>query len=265
MTPFLNVNGESVNLQTALQWASLAGDQALEKRTIQNAVIVQYAAKNGIKASKADMQTVFDELRYAMGLESAEAMTQWMKERNFDLKAMQEFCEITSIRNKMRAAITDAQIRERYAEVQTKSETVDLYAIFLPTEDQAKELKAQAEEGESFLALAKEHSTDADTARQGGFIGSTSRGSLDGAVEAAAFGGKEGDIIGPFKTEKEYAIYQVGKHHKPTLEEAAFALREAMFEETIHDLAEKAEVEQVVLKQNINPFAEESDEESDED
>lgn len=259
MTAFLKVNGDTIDIRTALQWQLIAGNQDFARETIKNAVIVQNAAKKGLKASQEDMQNVLDEMRYAMGLESAEAMNQWLKERALDLDAMQGFCEITALRNKMRAGVTEAQIQERYAEVQTKSETVELYAVFASSDDKAKEIKAQAEEGESFLQLARDNSNDADSARQGGFIGATSRGELAGEVEAAVFGGKAGDIIGPFKTEDGYAVYMIGKRHKPTLDEARFGLREAIFEESIHELAEKADVEQLILGLNVSPFAEDKE------
>lgn len=259
MTAFLKVNGETIDVRTALQWQLIGDDQGFAQETLKNVVVLQSAAKTGMKASKEDMQVVVDEMRYAMGLESKEAMNQWMNERGLDLAAVQGFCEITSLRNKMRAGITDAQVQERFSEIQTKGETVELYGIFSDSEDTAKELKAQANEGESFLQLAKDHSIDQETGRQGGFIGATGRGELAGEVEAAAFSGKEGDIIGPFKTDDDYAIYMIGKLHKPTYEDEEFGLREALFEESIHELAEKADVEQLILGLKVNPFAEDKD------
>ena len=254
MTAFLTVNEEEIDLLTALRWQMIIGNHSLAQETIKNAVVRQYAEEYEIEASAEEMQKVFKEFRYALGLESAEATSAWLKSHGVDLEAMQDFCEICSLRNRIRASITDEDIQEQYTETRTILQRVDLYAIFTASEEECAELRAQIEEGENFLALAKEHSTDPESAKKGGYLGETRRDELSGEVEAAAFGGKPGDLIGPVKMDDYYVLYMIGAILSPTLEEVREKIREELFEQLILDYAMSAEVEQKVLGITGNPF-----------
>ena len=264
MTAFLTVNDEEIDLETALRWQMIAGNHTFAQETIKNAVVRQYAEANGIEATAEELQTVFNEFRYALGLESAEATNAWLKTHGLDLQALQDFCEICALRNRIRASVTDDEIQERYTETRTSLERVDLYAIFSASQDESAELRAQVEEGENFLALAREHSTDPESAKKGGYLGETSREELSGEVEAAAFGGKPGDLVGPIKDDEDFVLYMVGERMAPTLEAMREKIREDLFEGLILDYAVNAEVEQNALGIRGNPFKDDEDFEEDE-
>lgn len=68
-------------------------------------------------------------------------------------------------------------------------------------EARARDLLARAEAGESFEALAREHSQDGGTAAQGGDLGVLTRTQLPGELGSAIFSMDEGEIEGPVKTD----------------------------------------------------------------
>ncbi len=84
----------------------------------------------------------------------------------------------------------------------------------------AKELVAKLKADRSaFAEFAREHSQDNDkddgSAQRGGDLGWFGKGSMVKPFEAAAFGAKLGEIIGPVKSEFGYHIIQVTGRREP--------------------------------------------------
>ena len=73
----------------------------------------------------------------------------------------------------------------------------------------AKEVEHQLEDGGDFAKLAKENSQDPGSAANGGDLGCLGRGETVAEFEQAAFGAKQGEIVGPVKTEFGYHIIEV--------------------------------------------------------
>lgn len=87
--------------------------------------------------------------------------------------------------------------------------------IFIKDENRAKEIADRAKKGEDFAALAKEFSEDTKSRDAGGDIGWISKGQLvaDNQMlpefDEAAFKAKNGEIIGPIKTNPGYEIAKI--------------------------------------------------------
>ncbi len=64
----------------------------------------------------------------------------------------------------------------------------------------AQNLVAQLKKGADFATLAKANSDDIGTKDNGGLLPIFERGRMEKAFEDAAFGGKQGDIVGPIET-----------------------------------------------------------------
>ena len=75
----------------------------------------------------------------------------------------------------------------------------------------AEEVKQQLQNGGDFAKLAKEYSQDPGSKDKGGDLGCQPKGSFVPAFEEAAFGAKQGEIVGPVKTEFGYHIIKVNK------------------------------------------------------
>lgn len=78
-------------------------------------------------------------------------------------------------------------------------------------EKKAKEVKKQLENGGDFAKLAKEYSQDPGSKDKGGDLGCQGKGSFVPAFEDAVFGAKQGEIVGPVKTEFGYHVIKVNE------------------------------------------------------
>lgn len=132
-------------------------------------------------------------------------------------------------------------------------EQVQARHILVDTEDEAKAIIAQLQEGADFAELAKEKSTDTGSKESGGYLGSFGKGKMVPEFEAAAFAQKVGTYTTtPVKSEFGYHIILVEDHKEATKanyetakdQVAADALADAKaqkFEAYIADLRTKAE------------------------
>ena len=80
----------------------------------------------------------------------------------------------------------------------------------------AKELVAKLKADRSaFAELARKHSKDKTNAKKGGDLGWFGKGKMVKPFDAAAFGAKLGEIVGPVKSEFGYHIIQVTGRREP--------------------------------------------------
>ncbi|SMP51566.1 peptidylprolyl isomerase [Anoxynatronum buryatiense] len=120
--------------------------------------------------------------------------------------------------------------------------------ILVDTEEKARELRSQLDEGADFALLAAEHST-CPSAAQGGDLGSFGRGQMVPAFENAAFSMEAGDISDPVQTEFGWHVILVNERINETddFEEAKdyiiSQLRQDQLMAHIEALRESAEVQ----------------------
>jgi peptidyl-prolyl cis-trans isomerase C len=80
--------------------------------------------------------------------------------------------------------------------------------ILVKTEDQARDLQKRLNNGESFDELAKRFST-CPSGKKGGDLGWFGKGMMVPEFEKAAFEGKEGEIVGPVKSQFGYHMIKI--------------------------------------------------------
>ncbi len=80
--------------------------------------------------------------------------------------------------------------------------------ILVAEKELAEELKAKLDEGEEFVKLAEEYS-QCPSKKRGGDLGWFGKGAMVRPFEVAAFGAKEGEVVGPVKTEFGWHIIYV--------------------------------------------------------
>ena len=76
-------------------------------------------------------------------------------------------------------------------------------------EDLANDVKGEIEDGGDFAALAKEHSQDPSNKDKGGDLGCVPKGQFVPEFDDAAFGAKEGELVGPVETEFGFHLIEV--------------------------------------------------------
>ena len=137
------------------------------------------------------------------------------------------------------------QAAQYFAENRLDFESALISRIHLSGEDLGRELVLQLrEEDASFSDLAKLHSEDPKSKLQGGFIGRVVRKDLAAVVSSAVFGGKPGDILGPFKIGKAFQIVRVEALTPAKLTpEARDTAIEALYKEWLDETRPKVSIE----------------------
>lgn len=80
--------------------------------------------------------------------------------------------------------------------------------ILVNSEKDAKDILAKINSGESFEDLAKKHST-CPSGKKGGDLGWFGKGMMVKEFEDASFSAKDGDVVGPVRTQFGYHIIKV--------------------------------------------------------
>lgn len=254
MTNFMKVDGAEIDLKTALQWRAAIGDDSFVQSVATDAAVIQYCAEKGISATAAEIQLVFNELRYTAELEKAEQTTAWMAENGLDEQSVAQACEITALSNKIRESISEDELKETFLEAQATYDVAEIYNITVDDEGLANEIVSQLEDEEdSFYNLAVEHSIDEDSYLKGGYTGEMTRNSVRAEAEAAIFGASNGDVVGPIKEDDDYTIYMVHKVVKPEFDDVKETIRDGIFEELLEGLPGTSVVEVLPLGTKSEP------------
>ncbi len=121
-------------------------------------------------------------------------------------------------------AVTDADLRETFVQINTVYDARHLYARDRATADA---LRQRLLGGETFEALARETFADSTLAASGGRLGEFGHDDLDPAFEAAAFRLPVGQVSEPVRTATGYSVIRVdARASNPLLTESDFARKQ---------------------------------------
>jgi len=137
-----------------------------------------------------------------------------MKTVSFTEPEFREAFKISLLREKLLKKIT--------ANTAASEEQVWARHILVSEEQQAKDLMARLQKGESWDALAKELSKDTSNKDSGGDLGWFSKNKMVPEFADAAFALKVGDVSQPVKTSFGFHIIQVLGHEERPLDQTAF-------------------------------------------
>jgi peptidyl-prolyl cis-trans isomerase C len=144
------------------------------------------------------------------------------------------------LQDKLGAAVTDAALKARYdAEVAKFVPEDEIHAvhILVNTEDEAKAIIAQLDQGGDFAAIAKEKSTDKGSGQAGGDLGWFGKGQMVKPFEDAAFALAAGQYTKtPVKSDFGYHVIKVLEKRKsapPSFDDQKDDLARQLGRETI--------------------------------
>lgn len=123
--------------------------------------------------------------------------------------------------------------------------------------EQAQSLRERLAQGESFEALARQHSQDPGSAALGGDLGWFGRGRMVAPFEEAVFGARPGEVVGPVETEFGYHLIRVDARADQEVQLAALTQPVGTTSATLRALREKAEDVQYYTTEG-GDFAEEA-------
>lgn len=188
-----------------------------------------------------------------------------------DFQRQLDFLKVRALRGayvsqKIDGAITDEQLQaaydKQYADYKGPEE-IHARHILVKTEDEAKDIIKQLDDGADFEELAKEKSTG-PSAKTGGDLGYFTSGQMVKPFEDAAFALDKGAYTEkPVKTQFGWHVIKVeDKRHKekPTLEEVSDQLRQpllrAAYQAEMEKLKANSDIE--ILDENLKKAAEEA-------
>ena len=190
-----------------------------------------YASEHNITASDKEVDQEIEKIKKQVGdqarsssgqdLSNQEAYEQALKQNNITEEELRdnirENLPVQKVQEKVagNAETTDEEIQKYYeqnkeAQFTTPEQRCVRHILFTKDQKQkAEDVKKQLEDGADFAKLAKQYSQDPGSAEKGGDLGCLGKGETVPPFEEAAFGAKEGEIVGPVKTQFGYHILEV--------------------------------------------------------
>lgn len=170
------------------------------QQTVQQMIIFKvFDQKYGKDVSDKEVQAKFDETKKnieAQGGNFADQLKQaGLTEKSYKEQIKQSLAYQAGI--KAHIKITDADLKAAW---ETFHPEVEAEIIQVATEDEAKEIKKQLDDGGDFAKIAKEKSTDEATKKDGGKVKFDSQTeTISEPVKTAAFKLKDGEVSEPIQ------------------------------------------------------------------
>jgi peptidyl-prolyl cis-trans isomerase C len=189
-----------------------------------------YASEHNITVSDKEVDQEIEKIKKQVGdqarssgqdLSNQEAYEQALKQNNITEEELRddirENLPVQKVQEKVagNAEPTDGEIKKFYeqnkeAQFTTPEQRCVRHILFNKDQKQkAEDVKKQLENGADFAKLAKKYSQDPGSAAKGGDLGCLGKGQTVPDFEKAAFGAKQGEIVGPVKTQFGYHVLEV--------------------------------------------------------
>lgn len=242
--PGIVVNGEVVTVAQVMAGAKFSGRLAFIHQARDAALIRQEAEARGLEVSGEEIQEAANAFRAERGLQGSRETLAWLSDRSLSLEEWEGGLEQELLARRVRDAVVGGRIQEHFAQHLLSHGGAEISQLLVKDEGLASELALQVtEEGADFHALARRYSVDGATRPAGGYRGMVRRGELGPAAQAAVFGGREGQVVGPFRAREGWWLLKVEKLHPPILDDT---LRERLaaelFEEWLSVRREQAAI-----------------------
>lgn len=238
------VNGVEITKDRLFdELAANGGEQALTN-LINQELVNQEAAKKNITVTDADIDAEIESYQTQFGSEEAlnQALVQYGMTMDDLRKQVVMELKLTKLLEPQ-IKVTDDQIKETfesYKDSFNTPEQVRASVILVATEQEAKDVVKQLDEGADFAELAKSKSLDPATKEQGGDTDFFARGEKEEAVEEAAFKLAKGEVSEPVKTSEGYQVIKVTdkkEAHEATLEEKKEEIRKGLISQQVSSMS----------------------------
>ena len=222
----LELRQESGSAEEANQQFEAEKAQLL-KSYIHTKLLLQKAEEFGLDADiDVDVAAYLENMRQEMGIPSLDVLDQYLKQQGSSLqkfrqKVKDNMMTESLVRNFVYGKITlltpevEAYYNENIQQFAVPAK-VDLAEVLFLTEGKdraavrmkAEEALARLEKGESFESIAKEYS-EGPTASKGGEIGTFNKGTMNAALEEAAFQTDVGEHSGIIESDYGFQVIKV--------------------------------------------------------
>ena len=220
----IQINETQIRLSYIVKLMRAANKDTLHDLFTQRGLVFQIAQREKIAISQNKLQKGIDQWRYKNRLESVEDTENYLSQRNISFTDMAKEIEYQMLQERLKAQITTEQIQAHFASQKLASERREIYYILVNERDVAEEIALQIKDGgRDFHTLARQYSLDERTRPASGYLGRQSRRDLPADVAPLLFAAEVGEVIGPIKVERGYALYYIQQHCPAVLDEATKA------------------------------------------
>ncbi len=235
-------------------------DQGIREFVLNNLVqmelVRQDAEKKDIKVDEKKVDEQINAIIEQSG--SKEKFEEQLKEQGItekffrDYLAKQELVKEYQDNLKEELKISEEDAKAIYEKDKDKYFVADADHILVETEDEAKSIEKEIEEGKDFNELAKEKSKDPTAKDNGGKLGEFSTGQMVKEFEDAVVKMKEGEISDPVKTQFGYHLIKLNSLRHKEFDEVKDQIIETATSEKLTEYLNKLEKDAKV-KKYINP------------
>lgn len=210
-----------------------ARDEVLEG-LIDGALIQQGAAALGIQVSDEELDRQVEADIEAGGGQAA--FNEWLEATGQTREDYQEMLRQSMISQRAMEAVTGG--------LQTEAEQVHARHIQVESEEAAREILAQLQQGADFASLARERSTDLATRENGGDLGWFPRGMVAPELENTAFALQPGEVSDVLPLGEGYHLIQLVEREaaRPLPPDMQIELQQAAFERWLAELRAAATI-----------------------
>lgn len=238
------VNGERISRRELVTRLEDAYGEDMVDEMINEVLLRQAAKEAGVSVTAEEVDKEVEQLKEQIGSSYDMVISQygWTDQQVRELLEMNLLVYKISTKD---ITIEDDALMAFFEENKSdydEPEQVIASHILVATEEEAKEIRQQLDEGADFAELAKEKSLDVATAVAGGDVGWFARGRMTEEFEKTAFQLMPGQISQPVKTEFGYHIIKVTDRK---------AAREAVFEDIKDDIEKSLKMQQSKTAQQL--------------
>lgn len=214
-------------------------------RQILLELIHQEVEKRGLKVSEAELKDAGDQIKAELGAELVKKFPDRYRKtiarRNAEVAKLQQ--DLADVE------VDDAAIKAFYEENRQRYEQDCASHILVESQERAAALKAELDAGASFEDLARENSTDTQSAANGGKLECVSEGTFVPEFTQALDAATPGVVTGPVQTQFGFHLILLRERRVQPLEEVADEIRQELlssaqgeFAALVTEAAQKAEV-----------------------
>jgi len=200
--------------------------QALHDQALQSLILGKWvegeAADRGIEVSQQDIDDELEQIKKQSFSSEAE-FKKFVEQSGYSDEDVQEQVKLTVLRDRLEQevikepTVTDDEVEDFYeANIDSfkQPETRDVRVILNSSQEQAEKAKQALEQDDSeasWKKVAKQYSQDQASKDRGGLVEGLAEGQGDPQLESEAFSASEGELVGPFKTDRGYYVIEVTK------------------------------------------------------
>lgn len=209
------VNGDPIMVDELFDMMYAQGGSEILDQLITRQLIVQEAGRLGITVDEDDLDAEIEKIAEESFGGSEDDLLVLLEQYGVTIESFREDIRLNILAREIameQVDFTEEDYRAFFEEnrhLYEEQEEVEARHILVETETEAEEVIRLLGEGEDFVDLAAEYSTDQSNKDDGGYLGSFGRGRMVAPFEEAAFTLEIGEYSEPIETEFGYHIIEV--------------------------------------------------------